>query len=276
VDLVDNLAERRCGPGGGSGSWSGTWPVARNGSAGTGAAAPAPLTGPTAARSSRSAPSPRSSPGCCWPTSPSEGSSAWTTRRPGTCRRRPPGRPPEGGRSSSPTSPAIPVGCGATPRGCWAVGWVTGTTRMRRCRPRTCTRAWPGRDCAAGSANGPDTRTSAPACWARRWPGRPASPTSSSSGSGSACPWRCTTPSSPRPRSRPRGWPSATRAGAGRWGGSSSPRWPAPGALRSTALDMLRFLAANLDPASTGRPARTHPASPAPAGPGEWTSGSAG
>jgi hypothetical protein len=112
----------RCGPGGGSGSWSGTWPVARSGSAGTGAAAPAPATGPTAARSSRSAPSPRSSPGCCWPTSPSEGSSAWTTRWPGTCRRRPPCRPPEDGRSPSPTSPAIPVGCGATPRGCWAGG----------------------------------------------------------------------------------------------------------------------------------------------------------
>ena len=74
-----------------------------------------------------------------------------------------------------------------TPRGCWAGGWLTGTTRMRRCRPRTCTRAWPGRDCGAGRANGPDTRTSAPACWARRWPGRPASRMSSSSGSGSAC-----------------------------------------------------------------------------------------
>ena len=79
------------------------------------------------------------------------------------------------------------VGCGATPRGRWAGGWVTGTTRMRRCRPRTCTRAWPGPGCGAGRANGPGTPTSAPACWARRWPGRPASRMSSSSGSGSAC-----------------------------------------------------------------------------------------
>jgi len=62
----------------------------------------------------------------------------------------------------------------------------------------------------------------------------------------------------------------ATRAGAGRWGGSSSPRWPAPGALRSTALDMLRFLAANLDPASTPLAAQLERIQrpPAPAGPG--------
>src|SRR4029453_16912667 len=62
-----------CGPGGASAWWSGAWRAVSNAWSGMVASVPTPRTLPTVARSLRSAPSPRCSPACCWPTRPGGG-----------------------------------------------------------------------------------------------------------------------------------------------------------------------------------------------------------
>ena len=251
------------------GWWSGTWPGEERvaGIARLRHPAPRRLGDSAPGRSSRSAPSPRYSPGC--------------SGRPGRGRRRRAGRP--AGRYL-PASVAVPRssgeitlgdlsshagGLGRNPKGCWAGGWrtaqpVRGLSVEDVHEGLALTRLW--RD----PANGPATPTSAPGCWARRWSRPPASPTSSWSGSGSACPWAYPTPSSPPPRSRPRGWPSATRAGPA--GGAV--RAPGAARRRGAALHGPRHAAVpggqpRPGPHPPGGPARTHPAAPAPDGPGD-------
>jgi CubicO group peptidase (beta-lactamase class C family) len=75
-------------------------------------------------------------------------------------------RVPTFGATSSPlpTWPAMPVGCGATPRARCGGGWVTGTTPTRGCRSRACTRALPGPTCDGGRASASNTPTWVPAC----------------------------------------------------------------------------------------------------------------
>ena len=183
-----------CGRDGASAWSSGAEPAASIAWSGTAASAPAPRTPLTAAPSSRSAPSPRCSPGCCWPTWPSRASSALTIRWPATCHPRCGCRPVGSARSPWVTWPAMPVGCPATPRAHWAGGSATGTTPTPGSRSRSCTRAWPEPGCGAGRASGSGTPTWAAACWARRWPARPDSPTRSWCASGSAGRWAWPTP----------------------------------------------------------------------------------
>jgi hypothetical protein len=113
--------------------------------------------------------------------------SGWRIRWPAACRGRRECRASRAARSPRATWPAMPVGCRATPRARWAVGWVSGATPYRRA------------DRPAGHRIYPQAKAGAPG--------------------------------------------DSRAVGAG--------------ALRSTALDLLCLLRANLDPATARWPSRS-------------------